>query len=142
MKYLNIILFSFLISCSSTKKTNSSQFVNLYTASNSTIIDKNFFWIRNNQDYINAIEKLQVDEQNYESLLDVNFETNDICIVFLGKRSTGGYSIEVDRVTKKQKKLYIKTVEKGPSRGDSVTMSITYPFCVTVIPKSKGIILK
>lgn len=142
MKYLNILLFFLLTGCSILKKSSSEPFTTLYKGSNSTITDEKFLLIKDNQDFINTIQKLQVDESQFSTLLNVNFKINDICIVFLGERNTGGYSIEVEKIIKKKNIFYLKMIEEGPGKEDFVTTAITNPYCITVIPKAKNIIIK
>ena len=67
---------------------------------------------------------------------------NNILVSYLGERNTGGYSIEVESLYWKEKVLYVKTREIKPGKGEMVTMAITKPYCISLIPKTKKIVYK
>jgi hypothetical protein len=136
--FLSIILFG----CSAGINKSNVPFEVLNSGQNASIENIEFLLIENNEDYISAIEKLNIDESNYDDLLQVDFKYNNACILFLGQRNTGGYSIEIDYIVKKQKTLYIKTREITPNKNENVTMALTNPYCLISIPKIKKIILK
>jgi hypothetical protein len=138
--FIFLLIFSF-VSCS-TAKIASSNYKILFSGQNAPLEKKNHSWIKNNEEYISAIEMLNIDVSNYESLLDINFEINNICILYLGQRNTGGYSIEVEAIKMKNKILYIKQKETSPSKNENVTMAVTNPFCIVVIPKSNSLVVK
>lgn len=51
-------------------------------------------------------------------------------VVGYGAKNTGGYSISVDELYLTKNSIYINTNLIGPSKGDSVTKAITYPYIV------------
>lgn len=53
--------------------------------------------------------------------------------VYMGERNTGGYSIEVVSVKKKDNDVIITVKENNPST-DTVTMAITYPSIKVILP--------
>ncbi|WP_264558668.1 protease complex subunit PrcB family protein [Flavobacterium sp. N2270] len=142
MKHIFIILSITLLSCSSGKDKSNVKYKVLHSGQNASIENKEFILIENNDDYIAAIEKLNVDESDYENLLNVDFKSNNVCILFLGERSNGGYSIEVDYIKKKENALYIKTKEITPQKHSNVIMVITHPYCLISLPKNKNIVIK
>jgi PrcB C-terminal len=142
MKFSLIFLSIIAISCSSSMNKSNVVYKILHSGEFSSIENKEFLLIEDNQDYISAIEKLNIDESEYDKLLNVDFKTNNICILLLGQRNTGGYSISVDYIKKKQKTLFIKTKELTPEKHSNVITVITNPYCLVVIPKMKNIIIK
>ncbi len=142
MKHIFVILSITLLSCSSGISESNVTYKVLHSGQNTSIENKKFLLIENNDDYISAIEKLNIDESDYDGLLDVNFKSNNVCVLLLGERMTGGYSIEVDYIKKKEKSLYIKTKEITPEKHSNVIMAITNPYCLITIPKIKNIIIK
>lgn len=142
MKFSFIFLSIIAISCSSSMNKSNVVYKILHSGEFSSIENKEFLLIEDNQDYISAIEKLNIDESEYDKLLNVDFKTNNICILLLGQRNTGGYSISVDYIKKKQKTLFIKTKELTPEKHSNVITVITNPYCLVVIPKMKNIIIK
>jgi hypothetical protein len=141
MKNYILLLTFFLMSCATNPKKMIDYKI-LYSGQNGITDEVDYILIKNNQNYIDIIEKLNVEEDSYSDLLDIDFSKNNICILLLGQRNTGGYSIEVESLKFVKKVLYIKTKEIGPSKGENVTMALTNPYCIVVIPKIKQIIVK
>ena len=50
-----------------------------------------------------------------------------ICVISMGEKNTGGYSIEVKKVKIKDNSVTIYVTEKSPGPFDMVTMAFTYP---------------
>ncbi|WP_320814733.1 protease complex subunit PrcB family protein [Flavobacterium sp.] len=142
MKCFFVFLSITLFSCSSGMDKSNVIYKVLHSGQNTLIENKEFLLIENNEDYISAIEKLNIDESDFDNLLNVDFKSNNVCILFLGQRSTGGYSIDVDYIKKKQKTLYIKAKELTPEKHSNVITAITNPYCIVAIPKYKKIIIK
>lgn len=142
MKFNLVFLSVILLGCSSGMDKSNTEFKVLHSGQNASIENKEYILVENNEAYISAIEKLNIDESDYDSLLLVDFKLNNICILFLGQRNTGGYSIEVDYVKKKNNELLIKTKEIIPEKHSNVIMAITNPYCLITIPKIKNIIVK
>jgi hypothetical protein len=141
MKNFILLLALFLMSCATNNKSMVDYKI-LYSGQNGITDEVDYILIKNNQDYIDIIEKLNVNEDSYNELLNIDFSKNNICILLLGQRNTGGYSIEVESLKFVKKVLYIKTKEIGPAKGEMVTMALTNPYCIVVIPKTKQIIVK
>lgn len=141
MKNYILLLALFLMSCATNNK-NMVDYKILYSGQNGITEEVDYILIKNNQNYIDIIEKLNVNEDSYNELLNIDFSKNNICIFLLGQRNTGGYSIEVESLKFVKKVLYIKTKEIGPAKGEIVTMALTNPYCIVVIPKTNQIIVK
>ncbi|MCK9221953.1 MAG: protease complex subunit PrcB family protein [Limnochordia bacterium] len=65
----------------------------------------------------------------------VDFDREVLIGAFLGKCSTGGYSIKIEKVTKRKGQLIVHTKIQRPGPEDIVIMVITYPGHVVSIPK-------
>jgi hypothetical protein len=142
MKYILFLLSITFLSCSSGKDKSNVAYKILHSGQNTSIENKDFLLIENNEDYISVIEKLNIDESDFDNLLNVDFKSSNVCVVFLGQRNTGGYSIDIDYIKKKERVLYIKTKENIPEKYSNVIMAITNPYCLITIPKIKKIIIK
>ena len=94
------------------------------------------------EEYIKLIEFLKIDESEYNKLVSVNFNTNDVVVVYQGQKNTGGYSIDVAEIHWENELLMVKTIEAIPEAGKPVTMAITNPYCITIIPKAKSLIIE
>ncbi len=143
MRKLAILFSIFLFSCNSSKKIYSdNSFENLYKAEIGGNSEFSFELVHSNDQYLELINRLNLNDIEDEKLLDINFKENDILVTYLGERTTGGYSIEIDEVYWRESILYVKTNEIKPGKGDMVTMVITHPFCISLIPKADKVILK
>ena len=68
-------------------------------------------------------------------LPDVNFGSRACVVVYQGRRTTGGYSIEVEEIRRDGTVLAVKVRERRPAFGDVTTQVITSPFVVVSIPR-------
>ncbi len=137
-KYLLLILI--LSSCSAPQKmVLNTSFTTIYKSSNGTYENPSYLHITNNEDYIKFIETQKIDESEFDKLVVVNFKENDVVVLNQGKKSTGGYAIDVEKISWENETLSVQKSEIVPNKGDMVTMAFTSPFCVTIIPKAKNI---
>jgi len=67
---------------------------------------------------------------------EINFDEWMILAVFQGEKSTGGYSIEINKITEKENAIEISVIETSPGRGCMVTLAFTSPFQVVKVQKS------
>ena len=137
-----LFLVLLLMSCATNSKNMDINYKILYSGQNGITDEVDYILIKNNQDYIEYIKKLNVEEDSYNELLDIDFSKNNICILSLGQRNTGGYSIAVESLKWNKSILYIKKKEISPAKGEMVTNALTNPYCIVVIPKAKEIIVK
>lgn len=66
----------------------------------------------------------------------VNFEEEMVLAVFMGMRSTGGYSIEMVEIIEKDEVIEVMIEETVPGEDDMVAMVITYPEHIVKIEKT------
>jgi hypothetical protein len=60
-----------------------------------------------------------------------------------GQKNTGGYQLEVKKVTYKDDTIYVYVLDSDPGKGDTVTMALTYPSVTIKVPrKGKSIVIK
>lgn len=67
----------------------------------------------------------------------VDFEKEMVLAVFMGERRTGGYEIGISKVEASKKGLEVYVKEISPPEGSDVTMAITAPYFIAVVPKVK-----
>lgn len=70
-------------------------------------------------------------------LPQVDFSSQMILAVFMGEQRSGGYGINIDNIYKKDDDLFVKIVEKKPDPKGGVTLALTHPYHIVVIPKIK-----
>lgn len=137
------LLFLFFTSCIAPKvNLLPPTFSTIYKNSNGGNDKPGYLHIRSNEDYIKLIESLKIDESEFNTLVTINFKENDIIILYQGQKNTGGYSIDVASIHWEKDILFIKKNESFPEAGKPVTMALTNPYCITIIPKAKNIIIE
>ncbi|HLO72641.1 MAG TPA: protease complex subunit PrcB family protein [Flavobacterium sp.] len=129
-----------LTSCAVPKPvvTNTS-FSTIYKSTNGGTENAGYLHITNNEDYIKLIETLKIDESEFNKLVVVNFKENDVIVLYQGQKTSGGFEIDVEKITWENKILLVTKTEIVPNKGEMVTMGLTSPYCITIIPKTNSI---
>ena len=96
----------------------------------------NYLVAENTTDLNEELERLELTSQLPE-IHKVNFDEKAVLFLYLGQKNTGGYSITVDKVEKINEEIVIYSKRMGPKSGENVTMALTNPFCIAIIPKAK-----
>jgi hypothetical protein len=68
-------------------------------------------------------------------LPEVDFNEKTVLAVFMGEFPTGGYGIDIEKVTEKEKEVAVFVVKRNPAAGMPVTEAFTRPYCIAVIDK-------
>lgn len=58
----------------------------------------------------------------------VDFSTHMVIAVFMGEFNTGGYSIEVTKITESKNKIIVYVTKTHPSPEDNVTLALSQPY--------------
>ncbi len=93
--------------------------------------------ITSGEDWVNLWEKVHLGIYPQKQLPEVDFSRETVLAVFMGTRSTGGYSIEITRACKKNDGIKAFAETSSPSPGDLVTTVITRPFHIVKINTAK-----
>ena len=73
----------------------------------------------------------------------INFEKETVLVLFLGEKSSGGYSISVEQILDENEKVTVKYKVTLPKLGEMVTTVMTQPYCIIKIPKTlKEVVFK
>lgn len=77
-------------------------------------------------------ELMKIIEEKKEEVFKITFKSNDYLyiVVGYGKQPTGGYSICVDELYLTKNAVYIDTTLLGPSKDESISQALTYPYIV------------
>lgn len=87
--------------------------------------------------------KVYSNSQPIPPLPDVNFAEETVLAVFMGKRSTGGFTIEIDHIKENDDCLKAIVKTTTPEPGEMVTMAISQPFHIAKVRVSgKKIVFK
>jgi len=84
----------------------------------------------------------KLDEIYKELLIDsipsVNFDENNVVALFMGRKSTGGYSITVNTVHVFGSEAQVNYITSAPD--GMATMALSSPYCIAAIPKTGRVI--
>lgn len=58
----------------------------------------------------------------------VDFQKENVAVINIGERATGGHSVLVKEIIEQEDKIVIYYEENGPKAGENATMVITSPF--------------
>ncbi len=89
------------------------------------------------EDWANLWEEVHRGTYPEKQLPEVDFSRETVLAVFMGTRSTGGYSIEITRACKMNDVIKAFAETSSPSPGDLVTTVITRPFHIVKINTAK-----
>ncbi len=71
-----------------------------------------------------------------QSLPDINFSKNLVLAVFQGERSSGGYSISVNKIIETESALEVFLKEVSPGQRCGVTMALTQPYTIAIVEQT------
>lgn len=74
----------------------------------------------------------------WNDIPQIDFTKNNVVALFMGEKRTGGYSIGIKKVTIEGNTAIVTSVETKPQEGH-VTMAITSPYCIALIPKTQKV---
>lgn len=98
--------------------------------------------IKNYEDFNALITELNIGEEEFGKMLNIDLEKHDLLVCFLGEKTTGGYDIDVDKVNFSKTTSEVSLKEIIPDKNAMVTMSLTSPYMFVTLPKNKAIIIK
>ncbi len=111
------------------QEVTSLEFETLAQSTQSPYESEGHYVITNEED----LADLELDE-----LADkVNFEEEMILAVFMGERTTGGYSIEIVEIVEMDDVIEVLIEETSPGEDDMVTMALTYPEHIVKMEKTE-----
>ncbi len=65
----------------------------------------------------------------------IDFSKNTVIAVFLGTRSTGGYTIEIKDIVETDDEVMVYVEETSPGPGENVIMAVTQPYHIVKTKK-------
>ena len=90
------------------------------------------------QEVIDSKEELDrlYEELNFGSAPQVDFDTYNVVALFMGQKSSGGYSIGIESVKFEGNTATVKIKTTQPKPGENVTMALTQPYCIATVTKT------
>ena len=67
---------------------------------------------------------------------DIDFEKNDLVMIFLGQKPNTGYSVKITHVREYPDKVVAEALETEPQPGALYAQVIVYPYDAVLIPKT------
>ncbi len=69
---------------------------------------------------------------------EIDFDRHMVVAVFMGRRNTGGYSVTIESVREVEERVLVRYSTRSPVPGDMVTMAITSPYHIVIVPRIEG----
>ncbi|RWX01457.1 protease complex subunit PrcB family protein [Flavobacterium cerinum] len=79
-------------------------------------------------------------ELGWSSVPKIDFIQNNVVALFMGEKSTGGYSIGVRKVSVVDGTVVVNVLKTSPE--GMATMAITAPYCIVAVPKSDKTVIE
>jgi len=95
--------------------------------------------LRDEETYASFWERLHADRDSVPDRPNVDFEEKIVVAIVLGKRSTGGYGVEIDEVLASDGggQVQVQFTETVPGNNCSVTQVLTSPYVLATV-KAQG----
>jgi len=79
------------------------------------------------------VEESKFDFGGYSKI----YEDQRYILVAYGERPTGGYSVEITSIEKKEEEIIVTAHFTAPEEGEPVTQAITYPYDLVIIEETE-----
>ena len=74
-----------------------------------------------------------------ESIPQINWNKNQVVLLAMGQRNTGGFNIAVDKVVYGDSEILVYYKTSEPKAGDMVTQALTAPYTLFTIANKKDL---
>lgn len=74
-----------------------------------------------------------------EATPQINWDKNQVVLLSMGQRNTGGFGIAVDKVVYGNSEILVHYKTTGPKAGDMVTQALTAPYVLFTIENKKDL---
>ncbi len=92
--------------------------------------------VRTEAEWENVWEKHTVIQVSPEPLPEVNFSTHMLVCAFMGKRTTSGYSITIERIWDDGEAIHVEVVKRGPPEDFVVAQVVTCPYVIVLMERT------
>jgi hypothetical protein len=139
------IIFSLLImmlgaSCKIMKNKSSQgeiiAFSELKSGQYSAIEEKQFVVLNEPEEYAEFWNKVYSIYHPIPEIPEIDFQNYTLVGVFIGTLSTGGYSVEIIEIIETRGEVFVHYKINQPGANDYVTMALSQPYQMVLIPKT------
>ncbi len=81
--------------------------------------------------------KINSNRQPEKTVLDIDFSERTVVFITAGQLSTGGFTVEVERIEDTESERVIYVGGTSPKPGENVTMALTSPFTMISFEKTE-----
>lgn len=138
-KVISVLAVFVLVSCGVQKTSDSKALYEILTEQSDGGGNIRFFEILTEP---NEIKMLENDPLLKDKMKQADINNSNYVILNMGEKSTGGYSIGIDKVEETDKNIIITVKEVSPAPDAMAMQVITYPYTVVKIRSKKEIIIK
>src|SRR5699024_2807765 len=119
-----------LVSCNSQKTIPMKEY---HKVEDSELTEKEFTVIEDEGQLKTVYNRIM----GQKDIPNINWNQQQVVLLTLGQKYTGGYGIDISEVIKTNKEIKVLYKIKNPKAGDIVTQALTAPYVMTSIDKPK-----
>lgn len=116
------------------------------TSNNYVVLKQGEYGGRETESYEVLHSQVELDamfrEMNLEEAPAVNFAENNVIVLFLGQKNSGGNAISIKSVQFNGDTATVNVEKTTPQAGGMVTMAITNPYCIATLTKTEKVVVK
>lgn len=130
-----ITLFAAITGCSSKKDSINTGYTVLKQEAYGGTEEETNLLINSQEELVSLYGQINVPE-----LPKIDFKKQSVVAIFMGQQRTGGYSVSITDVNVTENTAEISVIKTTPT--GMVTMALTAPYCIAIIPKVENIKIK
>lgn len=133
-----ILVFVLFFSCTSSKDLSQDTipFQTITQDYYGGLIDSKFIVIEDVKSLDEVYDLLSKGKSPKLEAPKINFDNETIIALFLGEKTSGGYSISVEKVVNYKDSIVVNYKTETPKKGEMVTSVMTQPYCIIKMPKT------
>lgn len=134
ISFIPVFLFFGLLSCNSTKQHYSKDEISVISAGEYSEFSEKETRVLKTQDAFTQV----IQQISHATLPAINWNNQQVALISLGMKHTGGFSVEPFEIIENAKEIQIRYRVLGPSEGDMVTMALSYPYVIIAFDNKKN----
>lgn len=123
---MSVFIFFGLFSCKTTKHSVKEEIKVISKARYSEFSISENKVIRSKEEFEIILKSVHA----LEDIPSINWENEQVALLSLGTKRSGGYDIEVEEIIETKKEIKILYKVQSPKKGDRVSMALTSPYTI------------